>query len=439
MMPLRCVGLSHHQAPVAVRERLALTDAEREAWTRRFRAQGVEVLVLSTCNRVEVFLAGDASERASDEVKAALAAQGGEAVSSMCVERVGESALVHLFRVAASLDSMVVGEAQILGQLKDAFEESRNWGAVGSVLTRMSEASFGCAKRVRSETGVGRAATSLASAAIVLAEKVLGGVAGRQALVLGAGEFGELVARHLMSQGVGALTIATRSPERATALASALNARTASLEALDALLLDVDLVVCSTAAPRPLISVERVSRVLGPRTGRPLVFIDLAVPRDVDPAVHALSDVFVYDLDDIQSAQQENVAARAAEALKAERIVAEEVARFGQAWAVRTGVPVLAQLRAHAEAIARTEAQRTLSQFDQDWSERQRRSVEAMAQAIVNKLLHAPTSKLRDSHLPSGDGRLAEVAAKLFGLVEDEDTETGAEGESASSSEGTKH
>jgi glutamyl-tRNA reductase len=413
-MELLVVGLSHKTAPLEVREKLALEQPLVEAMTRLASAPG-EAMAVSTCNRVELYLATHSLEEAAARVRNELSAIGGTAALDHLYEHRGERALVHLFRVAASLDSMVLGEPQILGQMKDAFERAQQTGAARGELARACGAAFGSAKRVRSETEIGRAAVSMASAAVQLATKIFGGLAGKSVLLVGAGEMAELAGKHLRESGAARITIANRTLSRAEALAQELAAEAVPFEQVYAMLEKADVVVCSTASPVPIFTRENVSPALKARRHRPLFMVDLAVPRDIAPEVNSLDGVYAYDVDDIQKVVAENSAARMAEAAKAEVIIAEEIARFSRSRAVREGVPVLAQLRKRAEQIARAELERTFGSLGDALTDKQKKSVEAMAMAIVNKLLHEPTAKLRSVTL-DGDQRLAGAAAELFGL-----------------------
>jgi glutamyl-tRNA reductase len=322
--------------------------------------------------------------------------------------------VLHLFRVAASLDSMVLGEPQILGQVKDAFEQAQRLGSARGELARICAAAFGSAKRVRTETEVGRAATSMAAAAVEMARHIFDRLEGKTVLLVGAGEMAELSGRHLVSAGASKVLVVNRTFEHAQALAATLDGQALPFERMEESLVLADIVVCSTASPMPVITREKVARVLKPRKHRPLFLVDLAVPRDVDPDVHTLDGVYSYDVDDIQRVIDQNQAARAAAAAKAEVLVAEEVARYIRQRAVREQVPVLAQLRARAEQIRRAELERALGNLPEPLTAEQARVVEAMTSAIVNKMLHQPTAKLRA--VQSGESELADAAAELFGL-----------------------
>jgi len=419
-MELLCLGLSHQSASVSVRERLALSDETQRNLLGQLSNTGHEAMILSTCNRVEFYVAAPSLERARETLRAQVVGVAGADALPVIYEHQGDRALVHLFRVAASLDSMVLGEAQILGQVKDAFEQGQKCGSVRGELSRICAAAFSSAKRVRSETDIGKSATSMASAAIALAQKVFGGLEGQKVLMVGAGEMAELCARHLRDAGAGELWVISRTLERATNLAALVGGQAEPFEALPKLLVAADVVICSTASPRPILTRELVASVARPRKHRPLFMVDLAVPRDISPDVNELDGVYAYDVDDIQKVVSENTAARVTEAAKAEAIIAEEIARFVRTRAVREGVPVLAQLRSRAEGIARMELDKTLVQLGGVLTDKQKRSLEAMALAIVNKLLHQPTAKLRAVGGGEAHNSLAEAAAELFGLEANE-------------------
>ncbi|QRK07977.1 glutamyl-tRNA reductase [Archangium violaceum] len=417
-MEFLCIGISHRTAPLSVRERLALPENQQVELLRRLAQAPNEALLVSTCNRVELYLAAPDMNRVREGALDELRRLGGPEALEHLYEHRGEDALVHLFRVAASLDSMVLGEAQILGQVKDAFERGQGAGAVRGELTRVCASAFGCAKRVRTETAIGRAATSMASAAVALASKVYDGLRDKTVLLVGAGEMAELAARHLKQAGATRLFVANRTLARAEALAAEVGATARPFEELFTLLTAADVVVCSTASPVPLFTKENVGAVARARKHRTLFMVDLAVPRDIAPEVGELDWVHAYDVDDIQKFVAENAAARAEEAQKAGVLVAQEVARFVRERAVRNGVPVLAQLRQRGEAIARAEVERTLAAIGDGLTDKQRKSVEAMARAIVNKLLHEPTARLRSVGPEHEGNRLAGAAAELFGLDE---------------------
>jgi len=415
-MDLICLGVSHKTAPLSVRERLALSDQQQLELLTRVAGPESEALIISTCNRVEFYLAGPAGGVSRDLVLAEIAARGGDETLSHLYEHRGEAALVHLFRVSSSLDSMVMGEAQILGQVKEAFEIAQRSGAIRGELIRICEAAFAAAKRVRTETGIGRAAVSMASAAVELAIKVFGDLEGKAVLMVGAGEMAELSLRHLRAAGATDMVVTNRTFERADTLAKSVSATARPFEELSSLLVTADVVLCSVASPTPLLTQESLSMVLKARRHRPLFMVDLAVPRDIAPDVNELEGVYAYDMDDIQRVVTDNSAVRSAEAAKAEVMIAEEIARFSRDRALRDGIPVIARLRARAEQIAKAELERTFASLGDNLTEKQRQSIEAMAKAIINKLLHQPTAKLRETAPEQLDHRLAGAAAELFGL-----------------------
>ena len=420
-MELICIGLSYRTAPVSVRERLALPEPKQVEVLQRLAQGPTEALLVSTCNRVELYVAAPDPGVAAGRVREEMSRLAGEEALNHLYEHHGAGALEHLFRVASSLDSMVVGEAQILGQVKECFELGQQAGAVRGGLARVCSAAFSCAKRVRTETAIGRAATSMASAAVALATKVFDELADKTAVVVGAGEMGELAARHLKQAKVGRLIIANRTLARAEALAAEVGGATARpFEDMPTLLKEADVVVTSTASPVPIFTKENVGVVGRSRRFRPLFMVDLAVPRDIALDVAELDWVTAYDVDDIQKFVSENEAARAEEAQKAGVLVIQEVSRFMRDRAVREGVPVLARLRKRAQEIAKAEVEKTLAAVGEGLTEKQRKSIEAMGQAIVNKLLHEPTARLRAVGPEKEDAnRLAGAAAELFGLMDE--------------------
>ena len=409
-MTLVSIGVSHKQAPIAVREQLAIPGDELEARLKKLRAlPGVqEALLVSTCNRVEIFALAHSRDASQD-----LLHQLGPVAAGHAVTRFDDEALRHLFRVAASLDSMVVGEAQILGQVKEAAALAQAAGALGPELTRALQRATSTARRVRTETEIARGAVSVSSIAVQLAHKLLGELHGRSVLLLGAGEMAQLAARELRQQGCAELLVANRSPAKAEELAREVNGVPVSLAELPALLERVDVAVCSTGATSFVITAEMMTRALKARRYRPIFLVDLTLPRNVDPRANELENVYVYDLDDLEGVAAQNRGLRESHVGKAEAIVEEELKAFLQQARERSAVPVLARLRQHAEQVAKAEVEKTLGTL-RELDEKEQKAVRAMAQAIVNKLLHAPTSRLRDE---AGEGPLHDAAAELFGLA----------------------
>jgi glutamyl-tRNA reductase len=409
------VGLSHKSAPIEVRERLALNGVDLRAALQQLRAsQGVEeAFVVSTCNRVEVFIQAEAEVAA----RHFFTSRADQASEHLYVKE-GADAVRHLFRVAASLDSMVVGEQQILGQVKEAYGMASGVQAAGGYMSRLCNRAFATAKRVRTETGIGRGATSMSQVAVELVEKIFGDLKGRTILLVGAGKMGALSAKALQVLGADRVLVTNRSSERGQQLAEQVGGTFRPWAELELLLVEADVVIVSTGAPTFVLTADMVRAAKRKRRHRNLCLIDLAVPRNVDPACAELDDVFGYDVDDMQKVVSANHQARQDEARSAEAIVEAEVIAFTRERETRAALPVLVTLRQRAEVIARAEAERTLQKAGGGLDPRARASVEAMALAIVNKLLHLPTVRLKASAV-SGDNALAGAVAELFGLDQD--------------------
>ena len=421
---LYLVGLSHKSAPIAVRERVALSgDALKEALTGLSRSDGVaEAMVVSTCNRVEAYVLGERLEPA-----ARFFLDRAPEAKGHLYERQGFEAVRHLFRVAASLDSMVIGEQQILGQVKEAYGLAAGAQAAGAFISRLCNRAFATAKRVRSETEIGRGASSVSQVAVELVEKIFGDLRGRAVLLLGAGKMGELSARALSDLGADRVLVTNRSPERARALAEQIGGKAEPWEHLLALLATADVVLVSTGAPAYVVTRELAASVMKARRQRSMCYIDVAVPRNVDPACADISNVYAYDIDDLQKVVHDTHQMRAEEAIRAEAIVESEVMAFTRERDTRAALPVLAALRRQAEEIASAEAERTLAVVGTRLDEKGKRSIEAMAKAIVNKLLHAPTARLKEA-AANGDPTLPGAAAELFGIENDRPAKPGDRG-----------
>lgn len=415
-MPRLCVvGLSHKTAPVEVRERAAFPeDVLNDALEAAVRIPGVgEAMIVSTCNRVEIYSGVDGPE-GLEGLKRFLSDGRGVDPSHLYAHD-GEAAVRHLFMVASSLDSMVVGESQILGQVKQAWQAAVDAGTVGQVLGRALPRAFSVAKRVRSETEVARASASIASVAVDLASQIFGDLRGRHVLVLGAGKMGDLSARHLKAAGIAELIVCNRTQARAAELAARLGGRAAPWEELDRLLTRVDIVICSTGAAEPVVRRERVARVMRARRGRWLFFIDIAVPRDVEPEVGGVENVYLYDVDALEQVVEQNRAGRRREADQAIAVIDDELGRF-QALEQSLGVvPTIKLLRQRFLDVAKAEAERTLGKL-QSASERDRQQVRILAEAIVNKLLHTPLTVLKREAAANPESELADMVRALFDL-----------------------
>jgi glutamyl-tRNA reductase len=413
-------GLSHRTAPVDVREQLALEEDKLREILRELAEAGAfnEVVVLSTCNRVEVYGVADVPGEARAQAFRRLCRQRGvdtAAIEPMLYTYADAEAVRHVFRVASSLDSMLVGEPQIGGQVKDAFALAQTCTTVGPTLHRVFSQAFSVAKRVRTDTEIGRHAVSVSFAAVELARKIFAKLDGKAVLLVGAGKMGGLAARHLVEQGAFPIYVVNRTWARAQEMARALSGTALPFAELPTAMRGVDIVITSTGSPVPLIDEALVAGVMHGRRVRPLFFIDIAVPRDVAPGVNGLPDVYCYDIDDLKQVVDANLRERQREAERAEALVDREVQRF---WA-RLGdveiVPTIVSLRERLEAIRSQEVARTLGRLG-DASPETREAIEALSSAIVNKILHAPITKLRESSRAGSGRSWTELVHELFGL-----------------------
>ena len=411
-MRLVVTGTSHHRAPVELRERVAFDGAHAGRLARELAGTGTEVVCLSTCNRTELYVAHP--ELAAAETLAA--APFAEAGLANALYRLhDEAAAVHLFRVAAGLDSLVPGEGEILGQVRAAYEA----GAPGPLLDRLFRAALHAGKKVRAQTRIAESPASVSAAAAALAQQVFGDLEGRRVLLIGAGKVSELTARSLLSRGGEIAFVANRSVDRAADLARRLGAEPLPLDAISAELERADVVISSTSAPTFVVSRQQVAAALPARRGRPLFLIDLAVPRDLDPRIHELEPCFLYDIDDLEAVVAESLAGRRKEAERAEAIVADEAKRF-RAWQASLDVvPAIASLRAHAEQIRTAELAKAEGRLGR-LSDGERRAVEALTSQIVNKLLHLPTVRMKEASVTADGVVYADAVRHLFGLKEEE-------------------
>jgi glutamyl-tRNA reductase len=420
-MQLLLVGTSYQRAPVELRELLAYDPALRREALDRLAEDGVEAAVLSTCNRTEVYGVSAEPAELEERIYGELASLSGLSHSELAPALYSvsdEAAAVHLFRVAAGLDSMVPGEAQILGQVREAYEVARETETTGATLHRLFRQALRVGKRVRTETAIGENPASVSSAAAQLAERVFEDLAGRRILLLGAGKTADLAAANLISRGVGEIVVANRSSDRAEALARRFGGRAVGLDAVEAELVHADVVVASTGSQGFVLSAAQVERAVKERRGRPIFFIDIAVPRDVDPAVLELEGCYLYDIDDLERVVAESVAGRREEAVRAEAIVSEEADAF-RAWQLSLEVvPAISSLRARAESIRREELERAQGRLA-SLSPSQRRAVEALTSQIVAKLLHQPTVRMKEAAAGADGVLYADAVRHLFGLGDD--------------------
>ncbi len=408
-MEIILVGISHKTAPVAVRERFAFSSEELPDALPRF---GGAVAVLSTCNRTEVYLAVPHTVTAKSVIALLRELKGDvDAPDDAFYHSTGDEATRHLYRVAAGIESMVLGESEILGQVRAAFSAATAAGTHNAVLSRLFHGAIRSGRRARSQTHIGRHAVSISSTAVALARRTLGDLSNRSVLVVSAGEAGKLAARSLAQSGASKLLVTNRTASRARELAADLDGKAVPFKELEQAMADSDIVISSSAAPDFLISKNDVVGAMRGRNGRELLLIDIAVPRDVDPAVRELPGVHLYDIDDLQALIEQNMNARRREVANVERIVDEELVRFGEWLRARGVVPTVTALLASAEETRRTEVARTFKRL-KDLTPQQQERVEAMTNALVKKLLHDPITRLRGA-----DGeRYVGAVRELFSL-----------------------
>lgn len=414
------IGMNHETAPVELRECLAKdpAHADRALAMMRELACVKEGMFLSTCNRVEALFTTEQTDEAKGSVIAVLSKLGGMPSESLCSNLFtyeDRDAVRHIFRVASSLDSMVIGEPQILGQIKEAYTSATKENTTGVILNRLLHRAFHTAKRVRTETGISDAAVSVSYAAVELAKKIFYDFKGKKVLLIGAGEMAELAARHLLSQGVSAITVANRTFQKAVEVAQVFKGVPVSFEEIEAQLLEADIVISSTAAPGYVITHDQVKGSMKKRRNRPLFFIDIAVPRDVEPEVNDLENVYAYDIDDLKGIIQVNRGQREEEAIKAERIVEEEVIKFEQWLKTLEVVPTIVSLKEKAETIRQAELKKSLSSLG-ELSPSQMKSLEALTLSITEKILNDPILFLKQkADRPLGKSYL-DTARRLFRL-----------------------
>lgn len=416
------LGINYRTAALELRERLAFSDEERaEALPRLRQLPGVdEVMLISTCNRVELYYVTPDPAAAEQQLKRFLVQQRRVADDTLEAAVYGladNDALRHIFRVTSSLDAMVVGEAQIMGQVKRAYAEAQSCATVGPLLGRCMQRAFAIAKRVRTETEIARHPASISSIAVDLAGRIFDDLSDVAVLLVGAGEMAELALTHLVGAGATRMRIANRSPERAAALAERMSGEAVSFDDLTHQLHWADVVITSTGSPEPIISKRLVAEVMKARKQRSLLIVDIAVPRDVDPRARSVANLYLFDVDDLEKALAANLHARRKEAKVAEKMISSEVHGFGDWLRHQSVVPLINQLRTHFSAVARAEAERTTRMLKLETPE-QRQALERLADAIVKKLLHRPTTELKSYASAPNGVPLADATRKLFGFEE---------------------
>ena len=412
------IGVNHRTAPVEVRERFAIPEARLpEALKVLVSCPGVEEgMIVSTCNRVEIMVrVGDGASGLEQFFRGFYGVEPGPYRQHLYEYR-ERDAVRHIFRVASSLDSMIVGEPQILGQVKEAYATARAMGALHSQLDALLTRAFAVAKRVRNETAVATSAVSVASVAVDLAKKIFGNLQGKGIYLVGAGKMSELAARHLLAHGAGRIYVANRTPERALALAKKFNGEAVPFDQLYETVPRADIVISSTGAPHAIFRKEHGERFLKGRRNRPMFFIDIAVPRDVDPEMNKLDGVFVYDIDDLQQVVSSHVADRRVEADRAEAIVQLEVDKFQARLLTLDVVPTIVSLQEHLETVRQAEIDRVRGRLGELTPE-QELAVEALTRGIVNKIMHTPITTLKTAARESSEATtVIDLVRRLFGL-----------------------
>lgn len=436
-MHIVVVGLSHKTAPVEIREKLAVPESRMgEALSRLCSYQGVrEGVLLSTCNRVEVYAVVDEIEagygRIQDFMADAHLSLSSEQLNPHLYWHEGDRAISHLFRVASSLDSMIIGESQILGQIKDAFEVALTHKATGIILNKVMKKAISVAKRVRTETKISEMAVSVSYAAVELAKKIFSDLSEKTVLLVGAGEMAKLAARHFIANGVRHVRVTTRSPQHALELANRFGGTAVAFEDFREDMASADIVLVSTGAAHYLLSEDDVQRSVKQRMNRPMFLIDISVPRNIDPAVRHVDNAFLFDIDDLKSRVERNRGERLNEAEKAERMLVDEVGIVRQWLQSLEVTPTIVALRARMDDIKRVELDKTLGRLT-NLSASERESVEAMASSIVNKLVHNTMVTLKAEVNSSEGAAFVEAARRFFGLGDPPVSNVNGSGDSAS-------
>jgi glutamyl-tRNA reductase len=439
---LLSLGVSHKTAPLALRERLSLPEGRAAGVLRELVAHATthEAVAISTCNRTELYLVTSDPVDAENEALGVLSRQAGirptELLGHVYSLRDGE-AVRHLFEVAAGLDSMIVGEAEVQGQVKRAYEMALVEGVTGPVSNRLFRDGLGAGKRVRTETAIGRSRVSVSSVAVELAQGALGDLSSRRVLIIGAGETGELTARALHEHGVATVFVANRRYDRAIGLAERFDGHAVRFEELPAQLAAADIVVSSTGSPHTLVGRDEMDAVMGLRAGSPLLLIDIAVPRDIDPAVRELPGVTLYDMDDLQRQVARNLSVRQAEASRARTIVEEEAQRY-EAWlGALQVVPTIAAMRERGEAIV----DQVLRENEHRWEslgDADRERVAQLARAVVSRMLHEPTVRLKQAADDDTGHVYVQALRDLFGIDAGAETDAVADVRSLADHRATK-
>ncbi len=424
-MNIIVVGLNHKTAPIEIREKLSFpADTIGEPLKKLVSGYDVnEGLIISTCNRVEVVTVAPDIEKGVWETKRFLSEFHNiplEDLDENLYVHTGEEGVRHVFRVASSLDSMVMGEAQILGQVKDAYSQSVHHKTGGIVLNKLFHKTFSVAKRVRTDTNIGSSAVSISFAAVELGKKIFGSLEGKSAMLIGAGEMAEIAAKHLINGGVREIMIANRTYEKAVEMARAINGEAIMFREFPHYLKDVDIVIASTASPKFIIRPDDIHDVMKLRKQKPMFFIDISVPRNIDPLVNNIDNTYVYDIDDLQGVVNANMKERVKEAEIAEGIIGGEIDNFYRWVNSLDVVPTIISLKKSLERVRKSEFDKALAQIE-NLSDADRKTLDAMTKAIINKISHHPINHLKkEGHKVEGDLYI-EATRKLFDLEEEEE------------------
>ena len=412
------VGLNYRTAPVEIREKIAFPEEDLHQYLKALKGLPslTEGFILSTCNRVEIYAATGVPEQGVEEIKGFLALQ--HDLSLPAFEDTlyilhGEELVRHVFRVASSLDSMVVGEPQILGQIKEAYRAAHATKTTGTLLNKLLPKAFSVAKRVRTETSIGNRAVSVSFVAVALAKRIFAHLDGREVLIIGAGEMCELAAQHLIREGVSKILVSNRTWERAVGLAERFRGEAIPFSELAHALLRADIVISSTDAPDFVVSRDMVAGIIKRRKNHPLFFIDIAVPRDIDPQVNSIDNIYLYDIDDLQEVAAANIKDRQQEAVRAEAIVTDAVEQFCRWYQSLEVIPAIISLKEKMERIREKELGKTLMSLP-DLSARERQAIEVLSRAIVNKILHDPITLLKRASRNSDGESYVDVVKKIF-------------------------
>jgi glutamyl-tRNA reductase len=426
-MELLVVGLNHNTAPIEIRECLAFSEDKMEDALSKVHAlpSVKENMIVSTCNRVEVYASTRETEKAVHDLRDFFSQYHGISLKDFeksLYTHVGEEAVRHIFRVASSLDSMVLGEPQILGQIKEAYDLAQQANTSGLILHRLLHRAFHVAKKVRTETKIAISAVSVSSVAVELAEKIFGTLEKKTVLLIGAGEMCELAARHLVSGGIEKILVTNRTYERAVSLAQEFRGEAIPFEEMGLGLKKTDIVISATNSPQYLIGHDQITKVIRDRKQRPIFFIDIADPRDIEPKVGDIENVYLYNIDDLQKVANDNIKDREKEAQKAETIVQDEVVKFVNWYHSLEVTPTIIALREKFEAIRNRELGKILSLYP-NLTEKEKQSLEAMTSAIINKILHGPLTLLKQTDEETMADLYLDTLRTLFQLPEKSDRE----------------